>query len=347
MVYIGVSARVLVNVEALNMSESVGNVVRHKKAPVVVPVVREGKVITYSLRYVPVISGESITHGYQTLLVSLANLRKLPVCPLCMMETFVKHSSKEIVKELKELGDPNAEEILKLIDEKIDITEKIHKIEKEIIASCVVEDVGGFLLTEGPVKRTSRFYSGYMIPSLAYLDAVATETQFHVRHDIRPERGRQAIYYVETGSALYTLNIGLDIDGIGCTSAVKKEPLSDRDERIKIAVEALAHLVASMGFGAKKTRFLPHWEIESLAVTISHPLPFNPRPGHYDDYIVETAKAVGSYNNLVEKVNGFAEAYYYIAPKSSASPPEAGAEKVSDPISAVMKVLDHLEKSSC
>ena len=89
MVYVGVSARVLVNVEALNMSESVGNVVRHKKAPIVTPVVRDGEVITYSLRYVPVISGESIAHGYQALLASLASLRGLPVCPLCKMETFV------------------------------------------------------------------------------------------------------------------------------------------------------------------------------------------------------------------------------------------------------------------
>ena len=347
MVYVGVSARVLVNVEALNMSESVGNVVRHKKAPVVTPVVRDGSVVTYSLRYVPVISGESIAHGYQSLIASLASLRGLPVCPLCKMETFVKHSSKEVVAELEKLGDPHAKKILELIGKKIDTLEKVHEIEKEIIKSCVVEDVGGFLLTDVPVKRTSRFYSGYMIPSLAYLDAAATETQFHVRHDVRPERGRQAIYYVETGSALYTLNIGLDVDGVGCTSAVRKEPLKDREERIKVAVEALAHLVASMGFGAKKTRFLPHWEIESMVVTISHPLPFNPRPAHHDDYIVETVRAVAAYNDLLKAVGGFAKAYYYTAPRSKAAIPEGEEARVRDPISAVMKALDYTERSKC
>lgn len=348
MVYVGVSARILVNVEALNMSESVGNVVRHKRAPIVVPI-RSGGSVKYVLRYVPVISGESVAHGYQVLLAELAAKKGLPVCPLCRIGTFVKHASSDIFDELKRLGAGYVDELAKLVKAKMDTLDKIHVVEKAIISNCIVEDVGGFLFTDLPAKRTSRFYSGYIIPSLAYSEAVATEAQFHVRHDVRPERGRQAIYYVEAGSALYALNVALDLDGIGCTSAVRKEEIEGREERVRLAIEALAHLVSGLSFGAKKTRFLPHWEIESLVVTISHPLPFNPQPGHSDSYIRETVKLakgfVGSLKDTLGK--GYVKIYYYMSKNSSAEKPGEGAEEASTPMDAIRKALNYIEDSKC
>ncbi|MEZ0394293.1 MAG: type I-A CRISPR-associated protein Cas7/Csa2, partial [Desulfurococcaceae archaeon] len=48
---LSVSARILLNAEALNMAESVGNYSRHRKAPVVIPA-EDG----YTVIYVPAVS---------------------------------------------------------------------------------------------------------------------------------------------------------------------------------------------------------------------------------------------------------------------------------------------------
>ncbi len=345
MVYVGVSARILVNVAALNMAENVGNVIRHKKAPVVVNLKNR-----FVLRYVPVISGQSIAHGYQELLAGLADKRKLPVCPMCKNGVFLKHSSKDIFKDLQRLDAKYIESLNKILEEK-DVVEKAYKFEKELIKNCVVEDVGGFLFTDIPVKRTSRFYSGYAIPSMAYLESAATEAQFHVRYDIRPERGRQAIYCVEASSALYALNMALDVDGIGCLSAIKKEELEERRERQEVAIEALAHLVAGLGFGAKKSRFLPQWEVESLVVTVSHPLPFNPVPAHRDDYMIETKEFAESLESEMKKIFKDEESYvkiiYYKSKNSPAQVPEEKAEKAKTPLDAILAAKENIKDSKC
>ena len=54
--FVSVRGRVLINVEALNMTESVGNYVKHRRVPVISPK-------TYATYFVPAISGESIAHG--------------------------------------------------------------------------------------------------------------------------------------------------------------------------------------------------------------------------------------------------------------------------------------------
>jgi len=78
MVWLSLSARLLINVEALNMAEAVGNYTRHRRAPVVIPTNGGYKVV-----YVPAISGESLAHAYQAWLVHEARIRGLPVCSLC------------------------------------------------------------------------------------------------------------------------------------------------------------------------------------------------------------------------------------------------------------------------
>jgi len=292
MVYVGVSGRFLVNLEALNMAESVGNVVKHKRAPIVVKT-KDG----FTVHFVPVISGASIAHGYQEILARIASEMGLPVCDLCAKGIFLKHSSTELLKSDR-LNKEHRERLLKL-------QKDVHGFEKEVISSCVVEDVGGFLYPGAtPVKRTSRFFVGYMIPSLAHPEAYASEALFHVRYD--PERpagggeSEQAIYYVETGSALYVLNMALDIDGIGRTSAIKVETLDDRDKRIEAALKALAILVTNLEFGAKRSRFLPQWVVESLVVTASRKYPFNPVPGHFDNYIELTKKFADSHSRTLD-----------------------------------------------
>ena len=53
--FVSVRGRVLINVEALNMTESVGNYVKHRRVPVILPTGG------YTAFFVPAISGETPT----------------------------------------------------------------------------------------------------------------------------------------------------------------------------------------------------------------------------------------------------------------------------------------------
>ena len=160
---ISISGRILLNAEALNMAESVGNVTRHRRAPVVM--IKDGEV---QVVYVPAISGESLAHGYQVLLAKKAKEAGLPVCSCCENGIFLKSNDNNVLKKC---------------GHKVTAKEP-SEIEREIISQCVVEDVGGFLYTDKAVKRTSRFKVGYMLPTLDSLrqGAFGNEPELHVRY---------------------------------------------------------------------------------------------------------------------------------------------------------------------
>ena len=269
MVYLSIGSRILLNAEALNMVESVGNFVRHRRAPIVLPT-KNG----YILRYVPVISGETLAHAYQEILAKIARETGLPVCRYCSQGIFVKHSDDTILKEepwyRKGLG--------------------MEELETSIVRNCIVEDIGGFMYAgKPPTRRTSRFYSGYAVPCLDSIINSAVEAQFHVRYD-PTSMERQAIYNVEVGSALYEFTFSLDISGIGVSSYTSKEIVSgeERRKRVEASVKALAIMITSSLFGAKRTRFNPSWKIISLAAVVSHPIPLTIQPPHNRRYIIET-----------------------------------------------------------
>ena len=261
--FLSLSARLLVNVEALNMVESIGNVMRHRRAPITVPT-EEG----YILTYVPVVSGECLAHIYQAWIAEIAKKRGLPVCEYCGKEIFVKHGALTL------FGGLEWEQELKKRISSRGSRYNPEDVELEIIKNCVIEDIGGFLMPERiPVKRTAKFQVGYMIPAYEQVREAALEAQFHVRY--APTEEQHAIYYVELGSALYTFQFNLDVDGIAYTSMLGKKPVLDDEERFKeerrrrvrVAIEALAHMMENRFFGAKLTRFNPVTEIRSLLVT--------------------------------------------------------------------------------
>ena len=92
-VWLSLSWRARVNVEALNMAESIGNYIKHRRAPIAV--YENGR---YVLRYVPAISGESIAHAYQEWLAEEASKTGLSVCDMCKKGEFVKHGSRAILE---------------------------------------------------------------------------------------------------------------------------------------------------------------------------------------------------------------------------------------------------------
>ena len=92
MTYVSFVARILANAESLNMVESVGNVARHRRAPVVIPM-KDGQ---YVLIYAPAISGESLGNSYQRWLVQFAKQYGLPLCSCCEDEFFIKHGDFDV-----------------------------------------------------------------------------------------------------------------------------------------------------------------------------------------------------------------------------------------------------------
>jgi CRISPR-associated regulatory protein, Csa2 family len=304
--FISFSLRVLIDAEALNMVESTGNYTKHRRAPLVVPV--EGG---FEIRYVPAISGESLAHAYQAILAELAEGRRLPVCEKCTTGEFLKHATDDV------FGNSDWEKQVQSYAKNKDF----HSAEKTLITNCVVEDVGGFLYTHGNVRRTSRVAFGYMLPARDFAEAAAVEPQFHVRHvPSQPERGKQMIYYVETGSALYVLSGYLDICGIGCTSMVKRECLGNADERRRVAVKALALMLSNQMYGGKRTRFLPAWTVASGVFAVSKS-PFMVTPGHVRDYIDETIRRAKKY---IQYFDSEVTIYYYLR-EGYEKPPIEGA----------------------
>ncbi|ACP37696.1 type I-A CRISPR-associated protein Cas7/Csa2 [Saccharolobus islandicus] len=287
------SGRFLVNLESLNGVESIGNLTKHRTAPVVL------KTSTgYLVRYVPVISGEALAHAYQASLVDIAKKEGLPVGNLSSQYEFIKFSTDEALKieGIKEPKDYN----------------DARRFEVEVMLKDTIADVGGFMYAgNAPVRRTSRIKLGYMIPALRGDEIPAQlEAQFHVRFSNKPVSGSQAIFNVEVSSALYTFSFELDEDLIAVPSTVGEKVKGEEElerqkaRRVDSAIKALYSLLAG-NFGGKRSRFLPSMKLMSLVVTKTD-FPFIPEPGHDDSYIKTTVmrleKAKSVLNGNVAKV---------------------------------------------
>ena len=296
MMYMSVMGRFLINAEALNMVESIGNVTRHRKAPIIYKVGANYKVI-----YVPVISGESLAHAYQSLLSNISRhyYDDPPLCTFCSKEIFVKHSAKEA------FGENEWETQLKnkIYVEKKGYTQE--EVENSIVKNCIVEDIGGFLNPDSVVKRTSTFQVGYMVPTSDSISEVGLEAQFHVRSEPTAKReAGQMIYYVEVSSALYTFSFNIDLSSIYHTKFMDVKLIdNDKEEwlrRINIAIKSLALMIDNNLFGAKLTRFNPVRSLMSLVVSLSHPYMFNVSVPNDKNYFKETMQRRSAVINLMD-----------------------------------------------
>jgi len=311
-VWVSLAWRALVNVEALNMAESVGNYVKHRRAPLAF---FDEASSSYVVKYVPVVSGESLAHAYQTWLAEEANNAGLKVCKLCLKGELVKHGARVVLQDEGLPAPRNASEAKEL--------------EQKLIQGCVVEDVCGFLVpTDIPVKRTSLFYVGYMVPAYDSIKAAVMDPQFHVRHapslvgkgEEFPETG-QALYYIEVASAVYTVSTALDLTGIGRSSTFEVADVVTKDEKLKrakVALKSLYYLLSGM-FGAKRTRFLPGYKLLSAVAAVSKGAPFNVNPGHSRDYVKETLARVQSFAKLTDSI---VKVFAYSSENGLEVPPE-------------------------
>ncbi len=313
--------RMLVNVDALNMVESVGNVTRRRTVPVIVPKAPG----SYVIRWVPAVSGEALAHRYQWEVVELASGRykgcsgrvdywsgqgeflkhwdlgfykrqcdravrgEAPKpqdweCSLadllvecrgtnCGLKGDVRHPEKSSVYLTRRQGN------------QVRLTiEGVKYVEEVIVGNSIVEDIGGFLVTQGPVRRTSRIRFSYLIPTLDAMEATQLDHQLQVRGALKAEslgiaEGVQVPYYVQVGSVLYGGNIELDVGGVGCYS-IGGGCVDDQECPVEarrcIAVEALRPVLEG-DFGAKRSRYRPHNVLEvAVAVVSDKPVPLPP-----------------------------------------------------------------------
>lgn len=292
-VNLSLSVRVLIDAEALNMAESVGNYTRHRKAPYVI-LTPEG----YSVIYVPAASGEALAHAYQQILAQIAKDMNLPVTKMDELGYYPKFADPDIVKNWY----PEIQQRIQSSDigewlEKASIAD----IERAILETSVVADVAGFLyVSEKQVKRTSAIRFSYMMPTIDAVDkgGAAISPQLHVRYIPPTEkeelRGKQALFYVESGSALYTFTAQLVATDIAKPLySDNPSPIlaKEKASRVKAAVDALKAFVDGMLFGAKRSRYMPLWNVRSTVVAVSTgPVEFNVSPGITRDYVVKTYK---------------------------------------------------------
>ncbi len=305
-VYLSFSARLLVNLESLNMAESVGNITKHRRAPVTFQA-EDG---SYRIVYVPAVSGMSLAHHYQLLLARAAAKAGLPVSQMSLQGYFMKYADDKIIQSYY----PE-------VKGKVDKNKPPCHNERVIVESDVVADVGGFLYTDGLVKRTSRFSFSYMVPALDALRAAGVYPQLHVRYTPEARQREQALIYVDNASALYTVSYILEASEVSVLSvcrAMGEKPddlgVDERVKRVKAAVEALTAMLGNMAFGAKRSRSLPHWRVQSIVVAASESIaPFVPSPGHDNRYLSETLKRLEAQKSVIEGMD--AVIHYYAAEK--------------------------------
>ncbi len=330
--FVSIRGRVLVNVEALNMTESVGNYVKHRRVPVILPTGG------YTAFFVPAISGESIAHGFQQVLAEVAKSSNLPVCSLCERGIFLKSTNEEVIKKAFNVAKVPKDE---------------HEVEALIVKNCVVEDVGGFLYAPkggGQVKRTSNFATGYMIPVKEALESTVIEPQLHMRYAlgtpfVKSKRAAgqlgQMIYYVELASSVYAFSFDLDTKFIGKATYsidhVGEDLVDNVKERVKSALQALELFISEFMFGAKRTRFLPVVEWESLVIAVSDDVWTVPSPN--------SAKYVKESINKLQSVNPNVNLFIYINPDVLKGTTEYIRKKTDELVETMKLVIEDWKKN--
>jgi CRISPR-associated protein Csa2 len=317
--FLSMSFRLRVEVEALNMVEAMGAYTRHRTVSILKP---RGEGKGYRLVIAPAVSGQAVAYGYMKSLVELAQRKGLPVCDQCRSYEakggFIKHG-----------------------------TDTKGELEK-LVKDCIVEDVTGFMVAEAKIRRTSPIQFSYMVPDIDSSD-VAIEPQFHVRAAKPGEKPQP--FQVEAGTAIYILGVALDIDKVGTIPGDDGKPrviVNDRAERVKTAIQAIANLLEGLSFGAKKARYLPIYEVVGAVAAVSHPVPFTVSPARLSrdgNYIDKTVARATTYVKLFSDVNEYIKVLYMDREGVAGEVKAEGIEvekvnSISDLIAKIIEVVE-------
>jgi len=332
--FLSISFRLLMNLESLNSVESIGNLVRHRTAPIVIPTDNG-----YAIRFVPAVSGESLAHAYQLCLVDEAKRLNLPLTEESERGEFLKFADDNLLEKYG-VQKPKSEG-------------QIRRAEVQILLRDVVCDIGGFLYAgDFPIKRTSLFQVGYMIPALRDVKATALETQFHVRHAPSSMKQYQAPYNVEVGSAVYTFTFTMSFDYVAKPMTAfgekdeegEKELMRQKDARVKAAVAALSSFIILLPFGAKKSRFMPNLEYLSAVAACCEGASFLVSPGNDRLFVKETVERAREFVSLMEKIKGARPELKLVSlDREGAAEGLDGVEVVKSPEAFARRIVEILE----
>jgi len=242
----------------------------------------------------PAVSGRMLKHWHCEIMRQLGLEQKLPFCDAC------------------KIGEPVRPAII--VDnhgqKKLSHQEAIDRGTVEVINSCVVCDIHGYLAAIGTTseRRSSRVMFSWLMPVLDSEFGAKQVIHSRVKSGMDFKEATltsQMPYYKSYASGIYAFVSALDVERIGLVelNLETDNPYainnSDRKQRTKVAIEAYRYLISGQ-MGASLSHAIPHTQpIEVLAAySETSPIPFPISP-IYSNYIEEYKGLVPKNTNIL------------------------------------------------
>jgi len=235
------------------------------------------------------VSGRMLKHWHYEIMRQLGLEQKLPFCDACRIGEPVRPSV---------IVDTNGQK-------KLSHQEAIDKGTAEVVKSCMVCDIHGYLAAIGTTseRRSSRVMFSWLMSVLESRSEAKQVIHSRVKSGMDFKEAplkSQMPYYKSYASGVYAFVSALDIERIGLVelSLGTNSPYaiedSERKQRAKVAIEAYRYLISGQ-MGASLSHAIPHTQPIEVLVAYSEtsPLPFPISPV-YGNYIEE-------YKGLVPK----------------------------------------------
>lgn len=252
---LSIAARATLNMHSLNNEGGEGNQIQTRMVEIIGS---DG-----NLHNVNAISGDMLKHVLMEHFYQQARSHDLPLCESCQ-----NFNANRINADKAFIGKAPKKD-----SEFID----------QVLHRCAVDDIGGFLVTEGrstPRKSITEF--GWV---LGLPDRVRTDSYFHAKYvSERDEEKRstdatnqktganlgQSIFHRPASSGIYALVCHLELSRIGYNDIKQNYAINEgeRQNRASLLLESLLHSFVELN-GAMRSTQLPHMVALEGAITIS------------------------------------------------------------------------------
>jgi CRISPR-associated protein Cst2 len=252
---LSIAARATLNMHSLNNEGGEGNQIQTR----MVEIVGDDQ----NLHSVNAISGDMLKHVLMEHFYQLARARHVSLCHSC--QNFNTNRINADTDFIKSASKKDAE----FIDQTLRL--------------CAIDDVAGFLATEGrstPRKSVSEF--GWV---LGLPEKVRTDSYFHVKY--APERGEekraadaagqktganlgQSIFHRPASSGIYAMVCHLELARIGYNDIAQDYAVGEEERQLRasLLLESLLHTFIELN-GAMRSTQLPHLVALEGAITTS------------------------------------------------------------------------------
>jgi len=242
----------------------------------------------------PAVSGRMLKHWHCEVMRQLGLAQHFPFCDACKIGEPVRPGI---------IVDDNGQK-------KLSHQEAIDRGTAEVVKSCIVCDIHGYLAAIGTTseRRTSRIMFSWLMPVLDSGSGAKQVIHSRVKSGMDFKEvalTSQMPYYKSYASGIYAFVSALDIERIGLieldlgTDNPYAIEVSDRIRRAKVAIEAYRYLISGQ-MGASLSHAIPHTQLIEVLVAYSEtsPLPFPISP-IYSDYLEEYKGLVPKNTNIL------------------------------------------------